>query len=69
MAWLQQQSTLERPDTFTQLSPLSCPKTLHGRAGPYIFCGDFFHDLDFETTLNNQLLQPRLLSLELLQAS
>jgi len=38
MAWLQQQSTRERPDTFTQLSPLSWPRTLHGRGGPYVFC-------------------------------
>jgi hypothetical protein len=58
MAWLQQQSTRERPDTFTQLSPSSCPRTLHGRGGPYIFCSDFLHNLDLEITLGYQLLEP-----------
>jgi len=32
-----------------------------------VFCGDFL-DLDLEITLDNQLLQPRILGLELLQA-
>jgi hypothetical protein len=68
MAWLQQQSTRERPDTFTQLSPSSRLRTLHGRGGPYIFCGDFLHDLDLEITLGYPLLEPRILGLKLLQA-
>src|SRR5262249_20718699 len=33
-----------------------------------VFCGDFLHDLDLEITLGNELLQPRILGLELLQA-
>lgn len=32
-----------------------------------IFCGDFFHHFDLEITLGDQLLQPRILLLELLE--
>jgi hypothetical protein len=32
-----------------------------------VFCGDFHHHLDLEITLGDQLLQPRILGLELLQ--
>ena len=32
-----------------------------------IFCGDFFHHFDFEITLGDQLLQTRILLLELLK--
>src|SRR5262249_32868378 len=39
-----------------------------GPARSPVFCGDFLHDLDLEITLGNQLLQPRILGLELLQA-
>jgi hypothetical protein len=33
-----------------------------------VFCGDFLHHLDLEIPLGHQLLQPRILGLELLQA-
>ena len=56
MAWLQQQSTRERPDTFRQLSSSSRLRTLQ-RGGPYIFCGYFFHHLNLKVALSNQLLQ------------
>jgi hypothetical protein len=39
-----------------------------GPARSPVSCGDFLHDLDLEITLGNQLLQPRILGLELLQA-
>jgi len=44
-----------------------CRLRADGSATP-VFCGDFLHDLDLEITLGNQLLQPRILGLELLQA-
>jgi hypothetical protein len=37
MAWLQQQLTRERPDTFTQAASDSRTKDLARRGGPYIF--------------------------------
>ena len=37
MAWLQQQSTRERPDTFTQTAFDSSQEPLRRRGGPYIF--------------------------------
>jgi hypothetical protein len=39
-----------------------------GRYAHQFFCGDFLHGLDLEITLGNQLLQPRILGLELLQS-
>jgi hypothetical protein len=36
MAWLQPQSTRERPDTFTQTALGICSSPLHGRGEPYI---------------------------------
>ena len=33
------------------------------------FCGDLLHHLDLEIAFGNQLLQPRVLSFELLQAA
>jgi hypothetical protein len=39
-----------------------------GRYAHQFFCDDFLHGLDLEITLGNQLLQPRILGLELLQA-
>jgi hypothetical protein len=39
-----------------------------GPAHSPVFCGHFLHDLDLEITLGNQPLQPRILSLVLLQA-
>jgi hypothetical protein len=40
------------------------------RAGTLtIFCVDFLHHLDLEVALGNELLQPRVLRLELLQAA
>ena len=37
MAWLQQQPTRERPDTFRRTAVVVPPRTLHGRGGSYIF--------------------------------
>jgi len=40
MAWLQQQSTRERPDTFIcKLSSFDAQRSLQCRGGPYIFWG------------------------------
>ena len=36
MAWLQQQPTRERPDTFTQTALGISSRPLHGRGEPYI---------------------------------
>jgi hypothetical protein len=68
MAWLQQQSTRERPDTFTQLSSSSHPRTLHGRGGPYIFCEYVLQCRVVEHGVRLQLLQPGVLALQPLQA-
>jgi hypothetical protein len=43
--------------------------TWQRRAGTLtIFCVDLLHDLDLRVALGNQLLQPRILGLQLLQA-
>src|SRR5215467_5160192 len=68
MAWLQQQSTRERPDTFTQLSSSSRPRTLHGRGGPYIFCQQVLQRRIVEHGVRQKLLQPGVLALQPLQA-
>ena len=39
MAWLQPQSTRERPDTFTQTAFDSSQEPLQRRGGPYILEG------------------------------
>ena len=67
-AWLQQQSTRERPDTFTQLSPKRTSKTLQRRDGPYIFCQKILQRRIVEHRVGQQLLQPSVLALHRLQA-
>jgi hypothetical protein len=37
------------------------------RGGPYIFCSDVLYNLDLEVALGEQLLQPRILVLDLPQ--
>ena len=66
MAWLQQQSTRERPDTFTQtaLDIRSCP--LHGRGEPYISLGGLGEDHLIERQVRDGLAQALVLLLELL---
>jgi hypothetical protein len=68
MAWLQRHSTRERPDTFTQLSSSSCPRTLHGRGGPYIFCQQVLQRRIVEHGVRQELLQPGVLVLQPPQA-
>ena len=65
MAWLQQQPTRERPDTFTQLSSSSRPRTLHGRGGPYISAQCVLKHLLVEAQIGHDPPQLVVLVLEL----
>lgn len=44
------------------LPSLRCREPLHGRGGPYIFCGGILQDRIVEHLLREQLLEPRVLS-------
>jgi len=68
MAWLQQQPTRERPDTFTQTVVVTCLRTLHGRGGPYISADDVLQHLLVERQVDDDLLQPAVLFLKLTQS-
>jgi hypothetical protein len=67
MAWLQQQSTRERPDTFTQTALGNRSRTLHGRGEPYISREGFLQDQLVEREFRDGLPQPLVLPLQLLQ--
>ncbi len=67
MAWLQQQSTRERPDTFTQTALCNCPRPLHRRREPYISREGFLQDQLVEREVGNGLPQPIILPLKFLE--
>ena len=67
MAWLQQQLTRERPDTFTQTAPDRNPNPLQRRGGPYIFSQDVLQHRLVQRQIRHHTLQLRVLVLKLLQ--
>jgi len=68
MAWLQPQSTRERPDTFMQLeSSFTMSRTLHGRGGPYILSQKVFQSGIVEHCIGQEPLQLRVLVFQRLQ--
>ncbi len=69
MAWLQQQPTRERPDTFTQLSSSSRPKTCMGGADHTFRRMHVLKHLAVERQIGNDLLQLAVLILKLLSAA
>ena len=67
MAWLQQQSIRERPDTFAQTALGNRSRTLHRRGEPYISREGFLQDQLVQRELGDGLLQPLVLAFEILQ--
>ena len=57
MAWLQQQLTRERPDTFTQTAPDRNPNPLQRRGGPYIFSQDVLQHRLVQRQIRHHMLQ------------
>lgn len=67
MAWLENQPTRERPDTFTQTG-MSSGRTLHRRGETYISLDDVLKHFPVQGQIGNSFLEPVILVFQLSQA-